>query len=254
MLNLCGFRSGTLRILLTASTLVFGCAFAPSYQLADDAPKSGDFTRLVLLPMNFDQSPNPALAPGAELMEERTRRYLEASGYEVVVPRMSTTLALWKACTEAVGGIADVDGEELIVERYERARSDLVRRTLESNPADGVVSAAVMVREGRYSGFNLRWDGVERPVPIDMGKTNLTIAYLNGTDAGISLRISVFDRNGRKIFERYVGLEPLRRYQVVYPRVEISERKDLFQDDALIEEVIALSFQPWLVPAAGEVE
>ena len=240
-------------VLVAVSCLAAGCAlFAEPFHLSDDAPKSSDFETVVFLPMNFDHLPRPALAQGAERMGDEILDYLEASGYQVVVPRMSSTLALWGECVDHVGGITTGSGEALDQERYDGARSELVRRTLESLPAHGVISATVLVREGRYSGRKLRWDGVGRTVSIDMGDSNLPVAYLNGTDAATSLRTSVFGRRGQKIFERTVGLEPLHRYQVEYPRLKAVERTDLFQNEALIEEVIALSFQPWLVPAPVE--
>ena len=218
MPNSCGSKPRALIVLLAASTFALGCSvFAPPFHLSDGAPMGSDFDRLVLLPMNFDHSPRPALAPGVELVGERIRSYLEATGYEVVVPRMSATLALWQECAAHVGGIADESGKELDGERYERARSELVRRTLESIPADGVIAATVMVRKGRYFGKTLRWDGVARPVSIDMGNTNRSIHSLRGKGEGTSLRTSIFDREGGKLFERYVGLEPIHRHQVVYP-------------------------------------
>lgn len=237
-------------ILFAASFLAFGCFLAaPAFHLSDDAPKSSDFKRVILLPMNFDHTPSPALAPGVELMGERIRSYLESRGYEVVTPRMSTTIALWKKCTKDVGGIANEDGKELNEERYGLARAELVRRTVSSFPADGVVAAAIVVREGRYSGRNLRWDGVARRV-LFSGESNYPILRLNGKAPGTSLRTSVFDREGRNIFERYVGLETMIRFELNHVNVEGVPRDDLFLDEALIEEGIAMSFQPWLLPAS----
>jgi hypothetical protein len=230
-------------LLLTASLIVSGCSlFGPEFHLAEDAPKSAALRRVALLPMNFDQSPRPSLAPGTELMGERIRQYLEARGYEVVTPAMSTTLALWRECTREVGGLVDESGKKLDEERYERAQSQLVRRTLEAFPADGVVSATVVLRKARYAGKNLVWDGVSRPVPIDVGKTNIAVRRLQGSDLGISLRTRVFDQQGRKFFERYVGLEGLHHYG---PMGRL-ERTDLFQDESLLEQGVELSFEPWL--------
>lgn len=253
----CGPGARTFCLLVTVinGSLVLGCShLLPRFHLSEDAPKSGDLARLVLLPMNFEHSPRSSLAPGTELMGERIRSYLEASGYEVVVPRMSETLALWKKSIAVVGGIADESGEALDEERYGRARSELVRGTLASIPADGVVAATVLVREARYVGMDLSWDGAVRPVVIDMGNTNLPALRLNGKDMGTSLRTSVFDREGSNFFERLVGLEPLRRIRVVNRRIKVEEREDLFQDEALLEDGIALSFQPWLTPAPVEAE
>ncbi len=215
------------------------------YHLASDAPKSRDLERLVLLPLNFESAPNPVIAPGTELVREKIRSYLEGMGYEVLEPRMSTTLALWRKCTEDVGGIDEKQGRELSTDRFELARSDLVRRTFESLPADGAVAGTVMLREGRYSGRSLHWDDVTRPVRVD-NESNYPVLALRGKGVGISLRTTVFDRQGRKVFERTVGLEVVTRYEADHSRLRSITRTDLFQDAALLEDSISLSFRPWL--------
>jgi hypothetical protein len=239
---------------LAAGALALGCSLfsTQAYLLAEGAPTSAEFRRLVLLPLNFDRSPSPQLALGVEEMGERMRGYLEQRGFEVVSPAMSSTLAVWRQCEQQVGGLAAGEGREVDIDRYESARSELVRRVLEAISADGVVAGAVMIREAQYSGQFLRWDGASRRVSIDMGNTNMPVLALRGKDAGTSLRTSVFDRSGRKIFERYVGMEPMRSYKVKYPRVQVVERRDLFQDEALLDEVVQLSFQPWM-PPPGDV-
>ncbi len=234
--------------LLTAIALALdSCALISSHYLAADAPKSSDFGRVVLLPMNYDSSPRPEFAAGVEQVGEQMRRFLEASGYEVIMPRMSDTLVLWKASSEEVGGILQLDGKSLDEERYESARSDLVRRMLDSFPADGVVSGSVMVREGRYRGLTLRWDGVTRPVPVNKERSVRSGFNIRGKAEGTSLRTTVFDRVGNRIFERYVGLEPLDGFKMGNLGYEVRRRKDLFLDEALLLEAIAISFQPWLV-------
>jgi hypothetical protein len=238
-------------VLLGVVALASGCTLLPKpYQLAEDAPKASDLENLVLLPMNFDHLPRPALAPGTESMGARVRGYLESRGYRVLTPKMSTTLGLWKSCTVEVGGITDESGT-LDAEQYARARALLVRRTLEALPADGVVASTVLVRKARYSGHNLVWDGVMRPVRVDMGDSNRFAAYLRGQGEGISLRTSVFERDGDRIFERYAGLEPLREFRA---DEGVLVRKDLFLDEPLLEEAIVLSFEPWLMPPPAETE
>lgn len=169
----------------------------------------------MLLPINYDSAPRAEFAAGVEMMGDRLRVFLEANGFEVVVPRLSTTLAVWKECVDEVGGISHDHGKSLDEERYEKARSKLALRILDEYSADGVISAKILVRKGRYSGRDLRWDGVARRVPIDSGKTTSPILALRGSAGGTSLRTSVFDRNGTLFFERYAGLEPMDGWVIV---------------------------------------
>lgn len=248
----CGLGARTRVTLLTAGLLASGCSLTPrSYHLAEDASRSTEFRRLSLLPMNVDRTPIAVLAPGAELMGERIRSHLEAKGFQVVAPPMSKTLEIWKQCVADVGGLTHESGEMLDPERYARARSELARRTLESYPADGVVASAVVLRDARYSGDKLAWDGVMRPALVDISESNRALIQFRGHELGISLRTSVFDREGRNIFERYVGLEPLRRFRVKDGRMQVANRTDLFQEEAIIAQGVTLSFEPWL---SGEAE
>lgn len=243
----CGLGARVCATLVTAGLLISGCSLGPRpYHLAEDASRSSEFRQLSLLPMNVDRTPIPTLAPGAELIGGRIRSHLEAKGFQVVAPPMSKTLEIWKKCVEDVGGLTDESGEKLDPERYARARSELARRMLESYPADGVIASAVVLRPARYSGDKLAWDGVRRPALVDISETNLAMIQLGGQELGISLRTSVFDREGRNIFERYVGLEVLRRYRVKEGRMLVTTRSDLFQDEAIIEQGVTLSFEPWL--------
>jgi len=239
--------------LLTASLLALGCGGITGVRYPlPDAPKSTDFRRVVLLPMNFDYAPSPQLAAGVEVVSERLRSFLRAQGYEVVEPLMSSTLAVWKKCTEEFGGLSGDSGKSLDEESYEKARSELARRAIESLSADGLVASTVLVRKGRYYGEDLSWDGVSRPVPIDADRSTRAFFALRGSSSGTSLRTSVFDRTGRLIFERFVGLEPIHGYQIVGDRFEPVVRTDLFQDEEIIQGGIALSFDPWLVRPSVE--
>ena len=91
----------------------------------------------------------------------------------------------------------------------------LVRRVLERSTADAVVVPTLLVREARFEGMNVMWDGVRREAPIDKGGTTRFVLFMNGEDLATSLRVTVYDGTGRKIFERHAGLEPMTRYAEV---------------------------------------
>ena len=238
---------GRITLLSIGLLVLSSCALFSDPHLDADAPESSDFERVVLLPMNYDSSPRPEIAAGLDLVGEQMREFLEARGYEVITPRTSVTLALWKASSDEVGGILHADGKSLDKERYERARSEFVRRVLDSFPADGVIAGTVLLRKGRYRGLTLRWDGVTRPVPIRTEDSTRVGFDLRGNARGTSLRTRVFDQDGNMFFERYVGLEPIDGYEMFVSHYEPWRRKDLFLDETLIREGVEVSFQPWLV-------
>jgi len=244
MSNSCWLSScGRITLLLPGLLVLGSCALFSDPYLDVDAPKSSDFERVVLLPMNYDSSPRPEIAAGLDLVGEQMREFLEARGYDVITPRM----ALWKASSDEVGGILHPDGKSLDKARYERARSEFVRRVLGSFPAEGVIAGTVLLRKGRYRGLTLRWDGVTRPVPIRTENSTRAGFDLRGNGVGTSLRTSVFDQDGNVFFERYVGLEPIDGYEMFVSHYDSWRRKDLFLDETLIREAVEVSFQPWLI-------
>jgi len=228
------------------ASLQAGCgSFAP-YFLDRDAPKAADLRSSLLLPFNFDLAPAPQFVRGSEVLDEKVVRLLEASGLQVNRLALSATLEDWSSSLEEVGGIESERRGKLDRERHEAARVALVRRVLARQAADAVILPTVLAREARYSGQKLHWDGVWRDAPIDMGGTTRALAYLDGTEYATSLRVTIYDRSGNKVFERYAGLEPMARYETKQDHWRRVLRTDLFEDDEILDSGVRMAFDPWI--------
>jgi hypothetical protein len=232
-------------VLLGSSPLA--CAFLEPYTLAPDAPKSGELRSLLLLPLNFDVAPSPQLVHGTEILEAKLIRFLSESGFDVHQIRLSAVTEDWRASQEEVGGLHSTRRGKLDEKSYEIARAAVVRRALARKPADAAIVPTLLVREARYYGRKLQWDGVSRDASIDMSGTTRALAYLKGKELATSLRVTVYDRSGRKVFERYAGLEPIVRYVTSQDHWRREQRADLFEDDRLLESGVRMAFEPWLV-------
>ena len=228
------------------ATSLAGCASFAPYFLDRDAPKASELRSSLLLPFNFDLAPAPQFVQGTEILEEKMVRFLADSGLQVHRLALSATLEEWSLSLKEVGGIESGRPGQLDPERHEAARAALVRRVLALQAADAVVLPTVLAREAHYSGQKLHWDGVWRDAPIDMGGTTRALAYLDGSEFATSLRVSVYDRSGNKIFERYAGLEPIARYETKQDRWRRVLRTDLFEDDEILDSGVRMAFDPWI--------
>ena len=217
------------------------------HTLTRDAPNPQELHSLLLLPLNFDAAPAPRLVHGTEILEAKLARFLSESGFDVQQLRLSAVTQDWRASQNEVGGLESTRRGKLDEKRYGIARVTVVRRALARKPADAAIVPTLLVRQARYDGRDLRWDGVVRDVPLDMSGTTRALAFARGTMPATSLRVSLYDRSGAKLFERYVGLEPLGRIVTSQDRWELKPRTDLFEDDPLLDSAVRMAFEPWML-------
>jgi hypothetical protein len=70
--------------------------------------------------------------------------------------------------------------------------------------------------------------------------------------------MTILTPDGTRVFERYVGLEPIEQYRmsgvgtVGGVSIQGSHRNDLFRDRELLEEAVTRSFEPLLEPPRAE--
>jgi hypothetical protein len=243
---------GTVVAVLWAS--VTGCQSVPS--VGESAPPPAEVHTLLLVPMNFDTTPTTTLlARGVDTVQRAVADYLQNDLHRSVEElRLVEVLQHWRLVLKE-GGLMEADPKAMSREQIEGLRSALACRLAEAHPADVVLMPTLLIREGTYQGIRLRWDGVTRPVPLRSEHGALMMVQrIGGKGMGTSLRVSLFTPDGRRFFERYVGLEPVWRYAMTgfagsggsirgYPR------DDLFQDAELIQEVVQMAFVPFLEPS-----
>lgn len=230
-----------------------GCAGGGTF-LSETAPPPTSVHTVLLLPMNFDATPSShAMAEGVRAVQGEVKRYLESLEREVEHPPLSTVMREWNAVILA----ADVSGDEddaVLLEKLAAARAELARRLAERYPADVVAMPTLLVREGRYVGLELTWDGVTRPVPLRQQSQWMGVHRIGGTGSGTSLRVTLFSPEGERFFERYAGMEPTHGYTIAGPArgpgVDITPwpRTDLFEDPEVIEYAVKKGFEPYLAP------
>lgn len=227
---------------LVAAALALGCA--RPYYLAPDAPPGSELSTLLVLPLNFERTPPDTWTDGLERLSEQLRAYLSSTGRHVERVELSEVLPVWQEAVDSVGGLLG-PGARFDAARYEAARTQLARRLASGRDVDAVVLPSVLSRIAQADGrSHLRWDGVVRRIPLEAGDPEIEPPGLAGSFEASSLRVSVFDPWGERLFERVRGLEPLESVRFDGTRLRYAERSDLFRDEALLQEEVRLVFEP----------
>lgn len=218
--------------------------------IAEDAPPAASIHRVLIVPMNAGGDPPPPYVAGAQELERDVVAYVEATGREAKrVPSFEVE--------QRRHAIATADGDDLA--RAEHLRSELARSLAADHPADVIVMPALLVRQGNYTGRMLLWDGAARAIPIETdGNATMEVHSIAGKGLGTTLRMTILTPDGARVFERYVGLEPIEQYRmsgvgaVGGVSIQGSRRSDLFRDHELLEEAVTRSFEPLLEPPGNE--
>ncbi len=242
-----------LRALLSLGTtlLLPGCMSGAAF-IAEHAPPAASIHTVLIVPMNAGGDPAPPYVSGAQELERDVVAYVEATGREA--ERVSSF-----EVEQRLHAIATPSGEGDDAARAERIRSELARRLAADHPADVIAMPALRVRQGNYTGRMLLWDGASRAVPIETdGNATMEVHSIAGKGLGTSLRMTILTPDGTRVFERYVGLEPIEQYRmsgvgtVGGVSIQGSHRNDLFRDRELLEEAVTRSFEPLLEPPRAE--
>jgi hypothetical protein len=166
---------------------------------------------------------------------------------------MSTVMGTWRTLVKQANGESSTSNTALSGPNYLAAREELAKRMLKAHPADMVVMPTLLFREGRYSGTRLKWDSVKRPVVMTERAAGASTAMIKGKDRATSVRITLFDREGHRVFERHGGIEPMTRYSMndafYFSEFQIKSklRDDLFEDPWMITDGVRIALEPWLV-------
>ncbi len=104
---------------------------------------------------------------------------------------------------------------------------------------DLVIAPNLLMRSAKYQGSRtIVWDGVRRRETI----RNITWDEGSGTGAA-SLHVSVYIKDGTRVFSGFGGLEPV--FRIDAQKEKYIQREDLFQDERNLKEGTCIAFYPY---------
>jgi hypothetical protein len=196
-------------------------------------------SKAILLPINAtNEEPIKGLDVANDRITALLLTHLESKGVEVE----KVDPAEFKKASEAAHRAEQKrrKSETSGVVAAEVVFGDLVPAILEDldESAQLVISPSIVMRTAVYKGTRtIVWDGVRRRerVGADM--------IMSGSTAAASIRISVFDREGDRVFSGYGGLEP--PFMIDSASMKYVLREDLFQDERNLREGICIALYPY---------
>jgi hypothetical protein len=241
---------GSLRLASAAAGLALALGCAKPYFLAPDAPPGDELRTLLVLPVNFERVTPRSWTGGLDSITHQVHAYLLGTGRVVRAAPVRDVIRDWNEATRAVGGLRDARGR-VEPARYHYARMELVRRVAARSDADAVVWPTVGGRVAKGSAQEgLAWDGVEREVPVETGGGPPRYD-VQGEFQVASLEVAVFGRDGRLLYEHARGLEPLESLLLGPRRFWVQDRREPFEDAALLNDQVRAAFEPFLAPGGA---
>ena len=233
--------------LCVAAALATSCAGRGGSGAAD-APT---VRTIELFPLNVVVAIPIDLEEGVERVAAELERYLEAHGKAVSTLTLHEARQAW---LENASALKAAVGESQM--SFEGAASLLARRLHAERDFDALVIPWIALRAVRARGKSVKWDGVERTVPLseDSDRKAGWFQHRWSQIPAPSLQVVVMAPDGRELFQGVGGLDlPYEMtIDVSEDDVDVHPRPDLFADPRTRREGIAIAFDPCLPPLDEE--
>jgi hypothetical protein len=219
-----------------AALALVACAGGPAFGPAPEF--------VLLAPPNFGRELPETFAEGPPVLSQELRAALEARGVRVFAPDRAEFGEVWEAATGDVGTLLGPSGD------FDAAQLDRALRALVETWAsrgvrfDRVLLPQLELRSATIAADGASWDGVKRRVEVDRSKAGKALwTWPNRESATcLSLRLLVYAGDGRRLYDRYGGLEVVHRYRS--SDLSATVRWDLFSDRAAVREGVEIALAP----------
>jgi len=204
--------------------LLAGCATSiqHDYELSPGKTFSKNQSRALLLPINEIEAVPEGLEVGEEIVFEQLKSYLESKGLSIETTntydyRLAANSATESVHNERLSAKSNSISGEI---EYSSIVPGLLAN-LDSN-ADLLILTNMVIRTGESTGGRTtHWDGVKRRIAVP-ARMRMT-----GTESVASIFVSVYQRDGKRVFSGYGGLDLLfapnmreEKYELISDRLQ----------------------------------
>jgi len=220
--------------------LLAGCATSihHDFELSPGQAFSKSQSRALLLPINEIEAVPDGLEVGEENVFEQLKSYLASKGLSIETTntydyRLAANSATESVHNERLSAKSNSISGEI---EYSSIVPGLLAN-LDSN-ADLLILANMVIRTGESTGGRTtQWDGVKRRIAVP-ARMRMT-----GTESVASIFVSVYQRNGKRVFSGYGGLDLLFAPNIREERYELIP--DRLQNIEHIREGVCIAFYPY---------
>jgi hypothetical protein len=202
---------------------------------------------VLLAPLGVTQK--RALEPGAEVLDELITRVLWERDLRVQAPPADQIRADWNAATRDAAQAEPAATGDADAARFDRAAAALVAAfRARGTEFDALLIPALVIRQGKVVGQSVQWDGVVRNLPLEY--ENRDKAHIEARrrleTRCTSLRVLAYGADGKRLFERYGGLEVTQRMKIAEGNWSWTLRGDLFRKREDLESGVRVALRPLL--------
>jgi hypothetical protein len=152
----------------------------------------------------------------------------------------------WKAEMEKVGGIYDKITGEADKEKLETMWKECVRQMKIQHRVDAVVDPSLMVTSAVLTSDIARWHGVEVDTR-SFGTRFWGGGSYSGRVPALSLLVTIYDPQGKKLFENAGGIEVLSDISGSGESAELVPKKQILKSWGKLSRAVDIAFEP-LIP------
>ena len=211
-------------------------------------PPLPHISSVLVAPMNFNQDLPEKLDAGAPVVHELLSGLIYQRDIRVSSVPFEEFHDIWIAEAKAVGTLYDAEGN-LDPARYDEAVRSLVAAYRKRGAEfDVLLIPYLAVRPGSVVGQSVKWDGTTQRLPLEYrNRDRAHLEARRGLQVGCtSLHVLAYDAEGKRLFERYGGLEVMQRMQIDENGWRWASRDDLFRKRTDLEEGVAIALEPLL--------
>jgi hypothetical protein len=227
-------------LIIAFALLIAGCGppIRHQYALSPGRAFDGSPSRALLIPINETQTVPDGLEVGEENVFKQLKSYLRSKGLSIETTnshdyRLAVNSASASVHNEMLSATADsISGEIDYASIVPRLLANL------ESDAEFVIVSNMVIRVGfSMESRTVEWDGVKRRIdmPVDMRMT--------GTESVASIFVTVYHRDGTRVFSGYGGLDVLFAPNIREEKYELIP--DRLQDVIHIHQGICVAFYPY---------
>ena len=223
--------------------LLLACAGTP-----EDATPLPVIASVLVAPVGVRERAPQQVEAGAAVLDEVIARVLWEKDLRVQAAPAEQFRADWKQAQQQVDSAAGGDAQPEAA-RFDAAAAAVVAAwRARGTEFDALLIPYLVNRDGTVVGESVQWDGVVRQLPVEYeyhDKAHVEARRRLSTRC-TSLRMLVFAADGRRLFERYGGLETTQTMKIAEGNWSWTERGDLFRDRADLEDGARVALKPLL--------
>jgi hypothetical protein len=157
--------------------------------------------------------------------------------------------SLWILKLSEMEGIYNKHTGQFLADSLQSLISKSVSAFCKMKNVDAVLFPSIVPRKAILSGPYGYWDGIQRKLIIEKPIENPNDFSWTGDAKGVSLKIIIYDKNGKPIFKSFGGIEMATKIKYFGTLPKAVSNDSLFSNSLQLKESIQIALHPFIIYA-----